>query len=109
SSNEGGSQLPFSQLQQFPQILPGIRPSHLGHHLRRTGGDNLPTLVAPFRPQIDDPVGSLYDIEIVLDDNNRIATLHQLVQHLQQLGDVSEVKSCCRLVQDVDGPAGSSF
>jgi len=52
------------------------------------------------------PVGGLDDVEVVLDDDDRVAGIAQLVQHLQQQVDVGEVQPRGRLVEDVEGAAG---
>lgn len=76
------------------------------HLLRRTGHQDAATTGAPLRPQIDDPVGGFDNVQIVLDDDDGVAPVPQLVQHLEQLLDVVEVQPCGRLVQDVEGLAG---
>ncbi len=42
----------------------------------------------------------------MLDDDDGVAAIPQLVQHLEQLLDVVEVQPCGRFVQDVEGLAG---
>src|SRR6059036_2928262 len=58
-------------------------------------------VVAALGPEIDDPVGGLDDVHVVLDDHHGIALIHQPVQHLEQPPDVGEVQARGRLVQDV--------
>ena len=69
-----------------------------------------------FRPEVDDPVGLGDHVEIVLDDDDRVAGVDQAVQHAHQLLDVGHVQADGRLVEDVErvlvgsgaaGPAGS--
>src|SRR5437764_1182780 len=72
-------------------------------------GAVISTVVACFQlvgAQVDDPVGRLDDVEVVLDHDDGVAQVHQALQHLQQLADVVEVQAGGRLVEDVDGPAG---
>ncbi|MNC34463.1 hypothetical protein D3C75_828980 [compost metagenome] len=76
------------------------------HLLRRAGHQDAATTGAPFRPQIDDPVGGFDDVQVVLDDDYGVAPIPQLVQHLEQLLDVVEVQTRGRLVQDIEGLAG---
>ena len=40
---------------------------------------------APFGAEVDDPVGGLDHVEVVLDDDDRVALRGEAVQHLQQL------------------------
>ena len=51
---------------------------------------------------VDDPVRGLDDIQVVLDDDHRIAFVHQAVDDLEQLADVLEMQTGCRLVENVD-------
>ena len=86
-----------------------VAPLHLDHVLGRAGGDDLAAAVAAFGAEVDDPVGGLDDVEIVLDDDDRVALVDQLVQHLEQLGDVVEVEAGGRLVEDVERAAGGAL
>src|SRR5690606_3163897 len=56
------------------------------------------------RPQVDDPVGTLDDIEVVLDDQDGVAQIDEAVNDGQQLADVVKVQPGGRLVQDVERP-----
>ena len=74
--------------------------------LGRALGDDLAAARAALRPEVDDPVGRLDDVEVVLDDDDRVAGLDEPVEHLEQLLDVGEVEAGRRLVEDVQGLAG---
>lgn len=54
---------------------------------------------------IDQPIGGLDDLEIVLDDDDCVPRVRQLVQHLEQLRHVMEMQACRRLVEDVERAA----
>ena len=69
---------------------------------RRAGCDDLAAATTTFRPEVDDPVGSLDHIEVVLDDDDRVAVVAQTMQHFEQLFDVVEVQAGRRLVEDVE-------
>ena len=45
----------------------------------------------------------------MLNDNHRIALVHQTVQHVHQYPDVFEVQACGRLVQNIHGLACIAF
>uniref|UniRef100_A0A914YSX1 Uncharacterized protein n=1 Tax=Panagrolaimus superbus TaxID=310955 RepID=A0A914YSX1_9BILA len=62
--------------------------------------------MAAFRTKVDDPVGGLDHVQVVLDHHHRVAFVAQLVQHAQQRFDVVEVQAGGRLVEDVQGTAG---
>ena len=53
--------------------------------------DDLTTARAPFRAQINQPVGGLDYVEVMLDNHHRVAVIPQSVQYGQQLFDVVEM------------------
>jgi hypothetical protein len=73
------------------------------HLFRCALRDDPPTAFAPLRPQVDDPVGGLDHVQVVLDDHHGVAVAHQAVQHLEQHVDVVEVQAGGGFVQDVEG------
>ena len=77
-----------------------------GDFFRRAAGGDLAAGFAPFGPQVDDPVGRLDDVQVVLDHQHRVAQVDQPVEHGQQLADVVEVQAGRRLVEDVERVAG---
>ena len=83
-----------------------MRRLHGRDLLRRALGNDLPSVYTPFRSQIDDPIGSLDDIQVVLDHHHCVAVIAQPVQHVEQLLDIVEVQAGGRLVEDVEGVAG---
>ena len=69
-------------------------------------GDDAPAAVAAFGAEVDHPVGGLDHVEVVLDDDDRVAVIAQAVQHAQQQVDVVEVETGRRLVEDVERAPG---
>ena len=63
-----------------------------------------PPRLAALGAEVDDPVGLLDHVEVVLDHEHRVARVHQPLQHLEQLLDVGEVEAGRRLVEDVERP-----
>ena len=61
---------------------------------------------AALRTEVDDPVGGLDHVEVVLDHDDRVAVVAQPVQHGEQQLDVVEVQAGRRLVEDVERAAG---
>ena len=59
-------------------------------------------VLAAFRTEIDDEVGGLDDVQVVLDDQQRVPGFEQLPERRQQLGDVVEMQPGGRLVEDVE-------
>src|SRR5438045_3616835 len=68
---------------------------------RTTHRDDVPSANPDFRTEIDDPVGELDHVEIVLDENERVTLLEQAVEYLRQLPNVIEMKPGGRLVHHV--------
>ena len=69
---------------------------------RRAGGDDLAALIAAFRAEVDQPIGGLDDVEIVLDDDERRAGFEKFAESGEELGDVVEVETGGRLVENVE-------
>lgn len=64
------------------EVLARVALGVLSDLFRRAAGDDLPALVAAFRAHVDDPVGDLDDFQIVLDDEDAVALIDKLVEHL---------------------------
>ena len=93
--------------RQLPRQYPPGMGERTGDFLGRPRGNHVTAPVTAFRSEIDDPVGRLDDVQVVLDHQHRIPLVYQPVQDLQQLADVVEVEPRGRLVQQVDGLAGA--
>src|SRR6185436_4655029 len=59
--------------QMGPQINSGVRALRKDDLGRRSRGDNFTAAVAALRTEIDDIVGALDHLEVVLDDDDRMA------------------------------------
>ena len=84
----------------------GEAPRGLGHQLRRPRDDDSAAAIAAFRAEIDDPVGGLDHVQVVLDHHHGVAMIAQPVQHRQQHLDVMVVQASRRLVEDVQRTTG---
>lgn len=69
-------------------------------------GDDEATGVAGFGAHIENPVRGLDHIEIVFDDDDRIADIDQAVEDLEKFGDIFEVESSGGFIEEVEGFAG---
>ena len=74
----------------------------------RSLGDQLAAAVAALRTQVDELVGDLDDVQVVLDDQHRVAGIHQPLQHLDQLVHIGGVQADRRLVQHVQRAPGGA-
>ena len=61
-------------------------------------------LFAAFRAEIDDPIGALDHLEIVLDHDDRISLLDQPLKQPNEQRDVVEMQAGGRLVEDEQTP-----
>src|SRR5438477_9599093 len=84
----------------FLQVSPSVgifrRCNLLGGAFRH----DVPAAVAALRTEIDHPIGAADHVEVVLDDQNTAAILDEPLKRVQQLGDVVEVKTGGRLIED---------
>ena len=71
--------------------------------MRRTGGDDLAARGSAFGSDVDDMVGDLDDVEVVLDDDDGVAALHEFVQHLQPKESWAEQRGLPGLEEDEKG------
>ena len=54
----------------FPQRFPRVRLSALGDGLWRASDNQTSPLVSAFRPEVEDPIRTFDDIEVVFDDQH---------------------------------------
>ena len=67
------------------QRLSGVRLLHTGDLFGSALGDKRAAVFSAFRAEIDDPVGVTDYVEIVLDDDDRVAEICETVQDFEQL------------------------
>ena len=60
----------------------------------------LAATVTAFKAEVDQVVRAGDDLQVVLDHQDAVAVLDQVVEGLQQLGDVVEVQARGRLIED---------
>src|SRR5581483_2629890 len=66
-------------------------------------------ILAAFGAEVDDPIRVADHIQVVLDDDDRVAQVCKAVQHVEQFLDVVKVQAGSRLVQQVKSLAGLPF
>ena len=93
-------------LKQLLQCPPGVRLGTFGDGLGNAGSQHAAPPRSALGAHVDDPVGGLDHIEVVLDHQHRVAQVDQAVQHFEQFADVGEVQSGRRFIEQVDGLAG---
>ncbi|MNK74930.1 hypothetical protein D3C87_944540 [compost metagenome] len=95
-------------IQHLLEVLSGPAGGVVRHLLRGAEGHDLAAAVAALGTEVQQVVGDLDDIQIVLDDDDGVAVVDQFLKHLQQLARVLEVQAGCRLIEDVEGLAGGA-
>src|SRR5690606_15125466 len=92
--------------EQRGEVGAGHAGSRARDRLRRARRDHAAAGVAAGRAEIDDVVGALYDVEVVLDDDHGVSGVHELLEDLEQPAHVLEVQARRRLVEHVQSAAG---
>ena len=105
----GGSPVRAVTPDHLGEKLPGVALRHRGDVLRGALGDNGPAAGAALGAHVDDPVRRLDHVQVVFDDDHRIAFVDKAVDDVQQLADVVEMQAGGRLVEDVDGAPGGAL
>ena len=71
-------------------------------------GDQFSARGAPFGSQVDNPIGGLDQLQVVLDEDDAVAGVHQALEHPQQAGDIAQVQAGGRLVEQVKRMTGDA-
>src|SRR5256885_4405922 len=85
------------------EVLAGVRPAVAHDLFRSAGGDDFAALIPAFRAEVDDVIGGLEYVEVVLDDDHGVAGVDQAMQDVQQPLDIGEVQAGGRLIEDIEG------
>ena len=86
--------------QLLPQEACRVTLPAPGHLFGLAAAQELASACATLGPQVNHVVGTLDDIQVVLDDDERVAALDECVEGIQQAAYVVEVKSGGGLVED---------
>lgn len=87
----------------FFQVAARIAVRAGRYFVRCAAHDHVAALRASFRTEVDDVVGTFYDIHVVFDDDERVAAQDEGVESRQQAFDVMEMQSRGRFVEDENG------
>ena len=92
----------------FLQESSGVRRSARGDIFGRARGHDFAAGVAAFGPEIDDVIGRLDHVDVMLDQEHGVPGIHQSVQRREQPLDVGQMQAGGRLVEDVDACASTA-
>ena len=62
--------------------------------------DDVTAFGATFRTEVNDVVGTSYDVEVVLDDDDGMASLDERIEGCEESAYIVIMKSCGRRVED---------
>lgn len=68
------------------------------HLLRRTGAHNGAAAIATLGAEVNEMVGALDNVQIVLDNHHGVPRVHQTLQHFQQLPHIVGMEAGSRLI-----------
>ena len=74
-----------------------------GHIFWGAFDDDEAAAAAAFGPHVDDPIGGLDDVKVVLDHEHGVSLIGEPMQHAEQLCDVMEMQPRRGLVEYVQG------
>jgi len=90
----------------FSQILASVGFFDPGHFFGCAGRHQLAAFVTAFRAEVNHPVRVFDDVQVVFNNDNRIAFVHEFSQNVQQALHILKVQARGRLIQNVKGFAG---
>ena len=77
-----------------------MRVWHFDDFFRRASCDQRAAFLSSFRAKIDDPVGALHHLQVVLDHDDRISCLDQPLKEPHEKGDIIEMQPRGRFIED---------
>ena len=73
--------------------------------IRRSAKNKLAALIPAIRAKVDQIIRAFDDVEIMFNDQDRIAPIDQPLQDLKQFVDIGKMKSRRRFIKDIERPA----
>ena len=95
--------------QALRKVFRGITLPASYNLLGRSRGKNGAAATTAFGSYVDDVVGQLDDVHVVLDDDYGVATVGEPSEHVHQDADILEVEARGRLVEDIKRAARVAF
>src|SRR5258708_670263 len=89
--------------------LPGVGLFGAGDEFGRALGDDAAAAFAAFGAEVNDPVGLLDDVKVVLDDEHGVAEIDEALQDVEEFSHVIEVQAGCGFIENVKLAAGLAF
>src|SRR5260370_38026468 len=92
---------PTIHIENCGKSLPCIRFLAAGHLLGRALSNDAASSFTAFRTKIDNPIGLLNYVEMVLDDEHGIAKVDEAIKDVKQLFYVVKMQASGGFVQDI--------
>src|SRR5258708_18598191 len=89
-------------LEKCLEVLAGVALRNRGDILGSPGGDDRASASPALGAEVDDPVSGLDDVEVVLDDEYRVAAPDQAMEDVEQQANVLEMQPGGRFVENVE-------
>jgi len=77
----------------------------LGYDFWRTFGNYFAALLTSFWTEVNDPIGGLYDFQVVFNDDDGVAHVNEPMQDIEQTLNIVEMQPDSRLIQNVKRPS----
>ena len=102
ASSAGGRGSPDEALAVKHTLQEFSRVAGCAFHnvLRRALSNNLSTPVSGFRAEINHPIRAFDDVKVVLDDDDRMAGIHESLEDFEENADVVEVQAGSGFVEE---------
>lgn len=96
------------QFEDLLEVFAGGGVGVLGEVFRGAGGDDLTAVLTAFGAHVDNPIGGFDDVEVMLDDDHGVAAVDEFTKDFEQTADIVGVEAGGRLVEDIEGLAGTA-
>src|SRR5690349_7332341 len=92
--------------ENFFEITAGVTGGRSGNLLGRALRDDLSAMLAALGTQIDEPVGGFDDVQIVFDDQQRVARGPEFKEDFEEFCDIVEMQAGGGFVENVESATG---
>src|SRR5258708_6070107 len=92
----GGGMCP----NQIPEVTACMAGFAIGYIFGRSVRDDVTAFLTGFRPEVDYPIGTFDNVEVVLDNQHRMAGIDEPLKSFQQDADVVKVQAGGRFVEE---------
>ncbi len=96
----------FSLCPIFPEGMRRVRIVYKEELLSWSSKNEIPSLISPFRSDVDDGISIGDDVEIMFDHDDTISLLYQSIEDIEEFLHIREVESSCRLIEDIESLSG---